>query len=100
MSGRHFSAYWSAPQAGKPVEIDGYSDFLFRSKTGNPRTTADYENIIRRIRIKHTKLHGSVLPENLTPHSLRHTFCTKMAYKVKNPKALQYVMGHADIILL
>lgn len=94
-----FQHVLSRPQKGKSVEINGYSNFLFRSRTGNPRTAADYENIIRRIRAKHAKLHGPVLPENLTPHSLRHTFCTKMANKGMNPKALQYVMGHADIKL-
>ena len=33
----------------------------------------------------------------MTPHTLRHTFCTNMANKGMNPKALQYVMGHTDI---
>lgn len=37
------------------------------------------------------------LPEVMTAHTLRHTFCTNMAMKGMNPKALQYVMGHTNI---
>ena len=37
------------------------------------------------------------LPDGMTPHTLRHTFCTEMAKAGMNPKALQYIMGHKDI---
>lgn len=33
----------------------------------------------------------------MTLHTMRHTFCTRMANAGMNPKALQYIMGHADI---
>lgn len=79
------------------VEVGGYTDFLFRARTGNPRTAADYDNVFRRIRAKHARKYGPVLPENMTPHTMRHTFCTNMAHKGMNPKALQYIMGHANI---
>ena len=92
-----FQHVLSRPQKGKSVEINGYSNFLFRSRTGNPRTAADYENIIRRIRAKHAKLHGPVLPENLTPHSLRHTFCTRLCENETNLKVIQAIMGHRNI---
>ena len=42
------------------------------------------------------KLHKDQLP-NITPHILRHTFCTRLANAGMNPKALQYIMGHANI---
>ena len=32
-------------------------------------------------------------------HELRHTFCTRMANAGMNPKALQYIMGHANITM-
>ena len=79
------------------VKIDGYTDFLFLARTGNPRTAIDYENICRRIREKHAKKFGPILPENMTPHTMRHTFCTKMAQAGMNPKSLQYIMGHKNI---
>lgn len=43
-----------------------------------------------------TKQHEEALP-NVTPHTFRHTFCTRMAEAGMNPKALQYIMGHASI---
>ena len=79
------------------VKIDGYTDFLFLARTGNPRTAIDYQMIFRRIREKHAKKFGPVLPENMTPHTMRHTFCTKMALAGMNPKSLQYIMGHKNI---
>lgn len=79
------------------VKIDGYTDFLFLARTGNPRTAIDYQNIFRRIREKHAKKFGPVLPENMTPHTMRHTFCTKMALAGMKPKSLQYIMGHKNI---
>ena len=33
----------------------------------------------------------------MTPHTLRHTFCTTLANAGMNPKALQYIMGHSNI---
>ena len=32
-----------------------------------------------------------------TPHVCRHTYCSNMAKSGMNPKALQYLMGHAEI---
>ena len=62
----------------KRVEIDGYSDFLFLKK--------------------YNKYNEDKLP-HITPHSLRHTFCTNYANAGMNPKALQYIMGHANIAM-
>lgn len=47
---------------------------------------------------KYNKQHKEPLP-NITPHSFRHTFCTRMANAGMNPKALQYIMGHANITM-
>lgn len=91
-----FQRVLERPRKGS-VSIDGYTDFLFFTRTGSPRTAIDYQNIFRRIREKHAKKFGPVLPENMTPHTMRHTFCTKMALANMNPKSLQYIMGHADI---
>ena len=34
---------------------------------------------------------------NITPHVCRHTYYSNMAKSGKNPKTLQYLMGHSDI---
>ena len=43
--------------------------------------------------------HKEPLPDVMTPHTMRHTFCTRMANAGMNPKALQYIMGHANIVM-
>lgn len=62
----------SRPRLEHPVKIDGYGGFLFLGENGAPRTASNYQTVFRRLRAKHTKLHGPVLPERLTPHTLRH----------------------------
>ena len=48
------------------------------------------------VRKKHIELGLGELPQ-ITPHVLRHTFCSRMVEKGMNVKTLQLVMGHSDI---
>ena len=80
----------------KPIEIDGYADFLFLNQNGNPKVAVEYNLLFTRMVRKYNKHHEIPLP-HITPHMLRHTFCTKLAQKNMNPKDLQYIMGHASI---
>ena len=48
---------------------------------------------------KYNKCHKEPLPDVMTPHTMRHTFCTRMANAGMNPMALQYIMGHANIVM-
>ena len=48
---------------------------------------------------KYNKCHKEPLPDVMTPHTMRHTFCTRMANAGMNPKALQYIMGHSNIVM-
>jgi integrase len=45
------------------------------------------------------KKYEEALPKVMTPHTLRHTFCTNLANAGMNPKALQYIMGHSNITM-
>ena len=36
------------------------------------------------------------LPDDLTPHSSRHTFGTRMSASRARPEDIQRIMGHAD----
>lgn len=80
----------------QPVTVDGYTGFVFLNKKGLPMYGAaysvDFGNMIK----KYNKHHKQKLPK-ISPHTLRHTFCTNMANKNMPPKALQYIMGHKDI---
>lgn len=78
--------------------MDGYTNFLFLKEDGTPRVGINYNSMIKGLVKKYNKQHKEQLP-NITPHSLRHTFCTRMANAGMNPKALQYIMGHANITM-
>ena len=76
-----------------------YTNFILRKHKGTPYYGAEYSSLFGRIRTKFKETNDLKLPEFLSPHTLRHTFCTKMANAGMNPKALQYFMGHANIIM-
>ena len=80
----------------QPVIIDGYTDFVFLNKKGFPMYGAAYSVDFGNMVKKYNKHHKKKLPK-ISPHILRHTFCTNMANKNMPPKALQYIMGHKDI---
>ena len=83
----------------KPVVVDGYSNFIFIGRKGNPKTASNYESMFRGLVKKYGKCRDVALPKVTTPHTLRHTFCTNKANAGMNPKALQYLMGHSNIIM-
>ena len=82
----------------KRVEIDGYSDVLFLNRKNYPKVASDYNGMRKGLVKKYNKYNEDKLP-HITPHSLRHTFCTNYANAGMNPKALQYIMGHANIAM-
>lgn len=51
-------------------------------------------NTVRGYGIKYNKSHAIQLPD-VTPHILRHTFCTNCINAGMNIKTVQYLMGHA-----
>ena len=81
----------------KPIEVDGHSDFVFVNHKGKPKVAIDYSSLFVRMVKKYNKQHKENPLPHITPHILRHTFCTKMAHRNMNPKDLQYIMGHSNI---
>ena len=79
----------------QPIEIDGHSGFVFLNRKGFPKVSADYEALMKRIVAKYNKgrKRKDALPKT-TPHTLRHTFCTRLAHKNMNPKDLQLSLIH------
>ena len=61
-------------------EIDGYRHFLFLLENGCPAHNATYKTLLIRMIKKYNKTHDVPLP-HITPHTLRHTFCTRLAQK-------------------
>ena len=102
MSDRVFEALQRARKnrrSAKPVVIDGYSDFVFLNQSGDPFTASSFAGAFRGLVRKYNKCHEEALPKVMSPHALRHTFCTNMANAGMNPKALQYIMGHSNITM-
>ena len=83
-----------------PVNIGGYTNFLFLNQSGLPKTASCYESMFQGLVRKYNKHHkpDEALP-NITPHTMRHTFCTRLAHAGMNPKDLQYIMGHSNITM-
>ena len=76
----------------EPFVIDGRGCFLFY-----PKVAIDYNMLFVRMVKKYNKHHKDNPLPHITPHTLRHTFCTRLASKNMNPKDLQYIMGHSNI---
>jgi integrase len=76
--------------------IDGKYGFFFLGEKGMPLTGQDWANRFRGIWTKFSKANKKNMPK-VTPHICRHTFCSNMAKNGMNPKALQYIMGHANV---
>lgn len=76
--------------------IDGHIGFVFLDRSGLPKVGMHLENYMRNMYKKYVKLYGHTLP-SITPHVLRHTFCTNMQRAGIDVKSLQYLMGHSNV---
>ena len=82
----------------KPITTDGYSNF-FPQPGRMPENECELCYHVSGLVKKYNKCHEEALPKVMTPHTLRHTFCTNLANAGMNPKALQYIMGHSNITM-
>lgn len=76
--------------------VDGYSGFIMLDKYGNPKVAMHIGNEMRLAMKKYKKLHPDNPLPRITPHVLRHTFCTNYANDGMDIKNLQYLMGHSN----
>ena len=76
--------------------VDGHSGFLLLDKNGKPCVAMHIEHHMQWAMKKYRKLHPNDPLPTITPHVLRHTFCTDMANAGMDIKDLQYLMGHSD----
>ena len=84
------------PKVRKEPMVDGYTGFLLLDKNGNPKVALHIENEMRWAMKKYKKRHPDKPLPHITPHVLRHTFCTNYANDGMDIKDLQYLMGHSD----
>ena len=78
------------------IEVGGYSNFLFLNRDGLSKVVVNYDVMFKCLAKKFNKCHKEPLPTVMMSYTMRHTFCTRMANVGMNPKALQYIMGHAQ----
>ena len=67
---------------------------VFSNHAGKPLQHYNVSFAFKRRIEAYNKTHDKALP-HITPHILRHTFCTNMSMAGMNVKTLQYIMGHS-----
>lgn len=85
------------PKLQTEMMVDGYTGFLLLDKDHKPKVALHIEHEMQWARKKYQKLHPDNPLPHITPHVLRHTFCTNMANAGMDVKMLQYLMGHSDV---
>lgn len=88
------------------ASVDGVSGFVFRNRFGGLYHQQPINRAIKRIyesynseevlKAARAKRKPLLIPE-FSCHHIRHTFCTRLCEREKNVKAIQGIMGHADI---
>lgn len=77
------------------TSVDGYSGFVFHTRTGLPVLPNRINDYLNKVILSYNESHEDKLPK-VSCHTMRHTFCTRMAEFGINPKSLQYIMGHSS----
>lgn len=77
------------------AEVDGYSGFVIHTRTGLPVLTARLNEYAKRVVAEYNRKHKDKLP-NVTCHTCRHTFCSRLAELNISPHALQKIVGHGS----
>ena len=86
------------------IEIDGFTDFVFRDLNGKVYDGHRINNMLRRVREDYNREETRLaekegrdpfLLPKFTAHNLRHSFCSRIIESGMNIKSVQLIMGHA-----
>jgi len=83
--------------------VDGYTDFIFVNRFGQPQHQGTLNKALRRIirdcndEVLMRREKKPVLLPPFSCHTLRHTFTTRMCEAGVNIKVIQDTLGHADV---
>ncbi len=86
--------------------IDGYTGFIFTSKTNIVHRNSNVNRALVRIvdkynrqeeRLAQEELRKPVFLPHISVHTFRHTFCTRLCENENNLKVIQKIMGHSNI---
>ena len=81
------------------AEVDGYSGFVFSHSGGSLYTSYYLCDILKKVVKVANAEPGAVRLPSISPHILRHTFCTRLCENVRNVKVIQNIMGHSSIVM-
>lgn len=83
-----------------------FGDIIFCNSNGMPYTERETIKYLDRIVSKNNRLetkkaqnpeYKPLLLPKISPHSLRHTFCSRLCEVESNIKSIQEIMGHSDV---
>jgi integrase len=88
------------------AEVDGMKGFIFRNRFGGVLHQGPINKAIKRVYTSYNdeellnaakaKRKPLLIP-HFSCHHMRHTFCTRLCERETNIKAIQEIMGHADV---
>ena len=89
---------------GKEQKVDGEKGLVFLTRNGTPMNNRNFGKALDGIVKAYNKAESAkaenrepeLLP-HISPHILRHTFCTRCAESGMDVKVLQTIMGHSNI---
>lgn len=88
------------------ASIDGYTNFIFLNRYGNPHNPQTINRTIKRISLAYNEQElemaekekrEPILLPHFSCHNLRHTFATRYCENETNLKVIQEILGHKDI---
>ena len=79
--------------------VKGHRGFLSIDQHNRLKVAMHIENEMRCVMDRYRKIHPNDPLPQITPHVLRHTFCTNMANAGMDVKNLQYLMGHSTVAI-
>lgn len=91
---------------GKEQKVDGEKGLVFLTRNGTPMNNRNFGKALDGIVKAYNKMEiarsekehrESELLPHISPHILRHTFCTRCAESGMDVKVLQTIMGHSNI---
>lgn len=79
--------------------IDGYSDFVFVSRSGTPMYPGNLNKVLYKVVERYEQDTGKKFP-HISNHIFRHSGCTNMAEAEVDVNSLMHIMGHRDLKMI